>query len=233
MEKEQIIKRVSKYIKNVLLGESTGHDWWHIVRVQNTANFINQVEKKDSFVINMIALLHDIYDDKFSKENTRIQLINLMEKLQIKSQIKEDDLENILFSIEHLSFKGGFDGKVSLSDEGKIVQDADRIDAIGAIGIARVFAYGGKQGREIYNPDQGIVELKNEDEYRNVNRHSINHFYEKLLKIKDTINTDTGRKIAINRTNYMRKFLNEFYLEWEGKDIIISRDPIKDDGDER
>ena len=97
MEKEQIIKRVSKYIKNVLLGESTGHDWWHIV-------------------------------------------------------------------IEHLSFKGGFDGKVSLSDEGKIVQDADRIDAIGAIGIARVFAYGGKQGREIYNPDQGIVELKNEDE---------------------------------------------------------------------
>lgn len=167
----------------------------------------------------MIALLHDLYDDKFSNGNTRTQLIQLLQKLEIIDLLKPAELENILFSIENLSYKGGFN-KEEISDEGKIVQDADRLDAIGAIGIARVFAYGGKKGREIFNPEQGIITIENENEYRNVQRHSINHFYEKLLKLNDTMNTETGKKIATQRTNYMQTFLDEFYQEWDGKDLI-------------
>lgn len=219
MNTEEIIKKVSSYIRQNLYGEETGHDWWHIVRVLNISNEINKTEKKNTFVITMIALLHDIYDDKFSDGNTRTQLIQLLQKLEIIDLLKPTELENVLFSIENLSYKGGFN-KVEISDEGKIVQDADRLDAIGAIGIARVFAYGGKKGREIFNPEQGIITIENENEYRNVQRHSINHFYEKLLKLKDTMNTETGKKIATQRTNYMQTFLDEFYQEWDGKDLI-------------
>ena len=139
---------------------------------------------------------------------------------EIESQLIEsadrDDLENILNSINNLGFKGGFN-KAEISDEGKIVQDADRIDSIGAIGIARCFAFGGKKGNTIYNPDMGIIEIQNYEEYRNKERHSINHFYEKLLKIKDTINTETAKEIAIERTKYMENFLDEFYKEWKGQ----------------
>ena len=137
----------------------------------------------------------------------------LMKKLEILDSIPNEHLENILHSVEYLGFKGGFNS-ISLSPEGQIVQDADRIDAIGAIGIARTFAYGGKKGIPIYNPDQGIVEITSQEEYRNLKRHSINHFYEKLLMLKDTINTIEGKKIAEKRTSYMQEFLDEFYAEW-------------------
>jgi uncharacterized protein len=122
-------------------------------------------------------------------------------------------LENILYSIENIGFKGGFNTK-KLSCEGQIVQDADRLDSIGAIGIARVFAFGGKKGLSIYNPDQGIIGLNSEKEYRSVKRHSINHFYEKLLKLKDTMNTVEGKIIAEERTEFMNEYLKEFFSEW-------------------
>lgn len=216
MEKKEIIAITENYVKTNFIKESTGHDWWHIKRVHDLAIKINEKEKKNSFIIEMIALLHDVFDEKFSKGNVVENLVELMKKLNIYNQIDKDDLENILNSINNLGFKGGFN-KAEISDEGKIVQDADRIDSIGAIGIARCFAFGGKKGNTIYNPDMGIIEIQNYEEYRNKERHSINHFYEKLLKIKDTINTETAREIAIERTKYMENFLDEFYKEWKGQ----------------
>ena len=152
MKEEEIIIKVENYIKNEMYNESSGHDWWHIKRVYNLALKINESEKADKFIIKMIALLHDIYDSKFSDGNIKDNLIELMRKLNILEEIDKEKLENILFSIENLSFKGGFN-TVQLSKEGQIVQDADRIDAIGAIGIARCFAYNGKKGNPIYDPE--------------------------------------------------------------------------------
>ena len=216
MNKNEILKITEDYIKENFIKESTGHDWWHIKRVHDLAIKINEKEHQNEFIIKMIALLHDVFDEKFSKGNVVENLVELMKKLNIYNQIDKDDLENILNSINNLGFKGGFN-KAEISDEGKIVQDADRIDSIGAIGIARCFAFGGKKGNTIYNPDMGIIEIHNYEEYRNKERHSINHFYEKLLKIKDTINTETAREIAIERTKYMENFLDEFYKEWKGQ----------------
>lgn len=152
MKEEEIILNVKNYIKQKMYNEASGHDWWHIKRVYDLALKINEKENANEFVIKMIALLHDIYDDKFSDGNTRDKLIELMSNLNVLEKIDEDKLENILFSIENLGFKGGFNN-VELSKEGQIVQDADRIDAIGAIGIARCFAYNGKKGNPIYDPD--------------------------------------------------------------------------------
>ncbi len=216
MNKESILKITEDYVKSNFNQESTGHDWWHIKRVHDLSLQINEIEKKDEFIVRMIALLHDVFDEKFSNGDVKQNLENLMKKLNIYNEIDEYDIKNIIHSIENLGFKGGFNN-IEISDEGKIVQDADRIDAIGAIGIARCFAYNGKKGNLIYDPDMGIVEINNQEEYRNKKRHAINHFYEKLLKIKDTINTETGKTIAIKRTEYMENFLDEFYKEWNGK----------------
>lgn len=210
-----ILEIVEKYVKEISYGESTGHDWWHVKRVHDLSIKINKVEKQNEFTIRMIALLHDIYDDKFFNGDIRENLINLMKKLNIYNSINEEERENILYSIVNLGFKGGFN-KTILSKEGQIVQDADRIDAIGAIGIARVFAYNGKKGNQIYDPDIEIIEIKSEEDYRNMKRHAINHFYEKLLKIKYTINTAEGKRIAINRTEFMQQYLEQFYEEWDG-----------------
>ncbi len=216
MNKENILKITEDYVKSNFNQEGTGHDWWHIKRVHDLSLQINETEKKDEFIVRMIALLHDVFDEKFSDGDIKQNLEDLMKKLNIYNEIDEKDIKNIIHSIENLGFKGGFNA-VEISDEGKIVQDADRIDAIGAIGIARCFTYNGKKGNIIYDPDMGIVEINNHEEYRNKKRHAINHFYEKLLKIKDTINTETGKKIAIKRTEYMENFLDEFYKEWTGK----------------
>ena len=216
MNKESILKITENYVKTNFNQESTGHDWWHIKRVHDLSLQINEIEKKDEFIVRMMALLHDVFDEKFSDGDVKQNLENLMKKLNIYNEIDEKDIKNIIHSIENLGFKGGFNN-IEISDEGKIVQDADRIDAIGAIGIARCFAYNGKKGNVIYDPDTGIVEINNQEEYRNKKRHAINHFYEKLLKIKNTINTEAGKTIAIKRTEYMENFLDEFYKEWDGK----------------
>ena len=152
MKEEEIVLKVENYIKDKMYNESSGHDWWHVKRVHDLALKINENENANEFTVKMIALLHDIYDSKFSDGNVRDNLIELMKKLNILNDINEEKLENILFSIENLSFKGGFNS-VELSKEGQIVQDADRIDAIGAIGIARCFAYNGKKGNPIYDPE--------------------------------------------------------------------------------
>ena len=192
MKEEEIVLKVESYIKEVMYNESSGHDWWHVKRVHDLALKINEKENANEFTIKMIALLHDIYDDKFSDGNMRDKLIELMKKLNVFEEIDENKLENILFSIENLGFKGGFN-KVELSKEGQIVQDADRIDAMGAIGIARTFAYGGKCGRDMDS--------------------SVNHFHEKLLLLKDLMNTKEAKEIAENRHRFMEQFLCELNKE--------------------
>ena len=218
MEKKEIIAITENYVKTNFIKESTGHDWWHIKRVHDLAIKINEKEKKNSFIIEMIALLHDVFDEKFSKGNVVENLVELMKKLNIYNQIDKDDLENILNSINNLGFKGGFN-KAEISDEGKIVQDADRIDSIGAIGIARCFAFGGKKGNTIYNPDMGIIEIQNYEEYRNKERHSINHFYEKLFLLKDLLNTTEGKRLGEKRDKIMHLFVSQ--IEEEYKETLL------------
>lgn len=216
---KNILRTIAIYVREHMNDDCTGHDWWHIKRVHDLALKINTFEGRDVFTISMIALLHDLYDDKFSSLNTRESLFKLMEELGVIEQIESETLENIVHSIEHLGYKGGFN-HTKISPEGEIVQDSDRLDSIGAIGIARVFAYGGKKGISIYNPEVGIIELESEEDYRFGKRHSINHFYEKLLKIEKTMNTKEGKRIALKRTQVLKEYLEEFYTEWNLEDKV-------------
>lgn len=216
MEKSEIIIKIKKYVKNICQNDSTGHDWWHIQRVYNNAMLINKEENADEFIIALTALMHDLYDYKFYKGDSTKALKDTLKKLEVYDDISQNDIENIVYNCANLGFSSNFVEKKELSLEGKIVQDADRLDALGAIGIARTFCYGGKVGRLMYDPENN--ELVNESEYKqNGSRTSISHFYDKLLKIKDMMNTDTARNIAEERHKYLKGFLQEFLDEWNGK----------------
>ena len=216
MDKEEILNKIKRYVKEVCKNDSSGHDWWHIQRVYNNAMLINQKEGANEFVLTAIVLMHDLYDHKFYDGNIEEKLEELLKQLQVYEYISEEYRKNIINSCANLGFSSNFSVKKELSQEGKIAQDADRLDALGAIGIARTFAYGGKKGKLIYNPNNnGLVE-KNEDVQKG-SRTSISHFYDKLLKIKDSINTDTAKEISIKRHKFMEDFLNEFFDEWNGE----------------
>lgn len=177
---------------------------------------INKEENADEFIIALTALMHDLYDYKFYKGDSTKALKDTLKKLEVYDDISQNDIENIVYNCANLGFSSNFVEKKELSLEGKIVQDADRLDALGAIGIARTFCYGGKVGRLMYDPENN--ELVNESEYKqNGSRTSISHFYDKLLKIKDMMNTDTARNIAEERHKYLKGFLQEFLDEWNGK----------------
>ena len=216
MDKEEILNKIKRYVKEVCKNDSSGHDWWHIQRVYNNAMLINQKEGANEFVLTAIVLMHDLYDHKFYDGNIEEKLEELLKQLQVYEYISEEYRNNIINSCANLGFSSNFSVKKELSQEGKIAQDADRLDALGAIGIARTFAYGGKKGKLIYNPNNnGLVEKK---EYvQKGSRTSISHFYDKLLKIKDSINTDTAKEISIKRHKFMEDFLNEFFDEWNGE----------------
>ncbi|MFD2445768.1 HD domain-containing protein [Bacillus sp. CGMCC 1.16607] len=195
--------------------DSTGHDWFHVDRVRNNALHIYEQEQKgDRFIIEMAALLHDISDEKLneSKEEGQQILQSLLEGLQLPNEITTRVKE----IIDSISFSGG-EKKELTSWEAKIVQDADRLDAIGAIGIARTFAYGGKKGQPLYHPDFEVRENMSIEEYRNGKSSSIHHFYEKLLLLKDRLNTESAKSIAEKRHAYMEEFLSQFYQEWNGQ----------------
>lgn len=216
MEKEEIINIVKKYVRDMCKDDSSGHDWWHIKRVYNNSKLINQKEKADMFIITLIVLMHDLYDHKFYNGNIEEKLEETLKELNIYEFIEEKDINNIIFSCANLGFSNNFVTKKELSKEGKIVQDADRLDGIGAIGIARTFAYGGKKGNLLYNPDTN--EVVDEKEYNEKgSKTSISHFYDKLLKLKDLMNTDTAKEIAIKRHQFLENFLEEFLEEWNGK----------------
>jgi len=217
MNKEQIIIQTAEFIKEKLSGEGSSHDWWHVYRVWKTAMHIAKQEKVDLFVVELAALLHDIADWKFNDGNDDIGP-NLAREWMFKLSVDEYVISHVCQIIKDASFKGSGVTANMKTAEGMVVQDADRLDAMGAIGIGRTFAYGGSVGREMYNPDIKPEIHDSFDQYKNSQGPTLNHFYEKLLLLKDLMNTATARKIAEKRHKVMEKFLNEFYLEWEGKD---------------
>lgn len=212
MDKILMIEKTKEFVKNKLYGEGSGHDWYHIERVYNLAKYIAEKEDADSFIVEMTSLLHDIDDWKFSKSNDSNTTVT--ENFLKSIEVDDESIKAIINIIQTMSYKGGVVDSTQHTIEGKIVQDADRLDAIGAIGIARTFAYGGHKNRPIYDPSIKPMDFKSLDEVKNAENHTINHFYEKLLKLKDLMNTDTAKEIAKKRHKFMEDFLQEFYSEW-------------------
>lgn len=212
----EIIEQTEIYVRNELGEDATGHDWFHVDRVRRTALYIAKQEQVgDPFIIEMAALLHDIPDEKLneSAEAGKNKLDLFFQTVSLPEEV-QNSINQI---IESISYKGG--RKTELETiEAKIVQDADRLDAIGAIGIARTFAYGGKKGQPIYDPNLNVREEMSLEEYRKGKSTSIHHFYEKLLKLKDLLNTETAKELAESRHQMMVLFLDQFYLEWDGQD---------------
>lgn len=208
MDKDVILKETKSFVKNKLYKEGSGHDWFHIKRVYNLATYICEKEGGDKFIIKMASLLHDIDDWKFSNNN------KITESFLKSICVDEESIYKIMNIITTMSYKGGVVNSYQNNLEGKIVQDADRLDAMGAIGIARAFTYGGSKNILMYNPHIKPKNFQNLDEVKNLDNHTINHFYEKLLKLKDLINTDTAKQIAEERHRFMEIYLDEFYYEW-------------------
>lgn len=204
-----------KFIKNIFSGDSSGHDYYHTIRVYKMATKIAKQENADVRTVQLAALLHDVDDIKLSPD-THAAKKNAVD-FMIANKIDTETINAVCKIIDEVSF-AGTDSVVPDTIEGKCVQDADRLDAIGAIGIARTFAYGGSKGRKIYDPEITPKIGMNKEEYRNnQDSTSINHFYEKLLLLKDMMNTTEGRKLAEHRQAVMQEFLNEFMTEWEGE----------------
>jgi len=206
-----MLKRTEDNIRNYFENEGSGHDWWHIHRVRNMALKLSENEGGDKFIIEMAALLHDLDDWKLNS-GTESKTVNWLKTLEIE----EARAEKILEIIEQVSFKGAGVENKARTIEAKIVQDADRLDAIGAIGIARTFAYGGHKSRPIYHPDIKPVMHSDFESYKNSTAPTINHFYEKLLLLKNALNTSAAIEIAKNRHIFMETFLTQFFAEWEG-----------------
>ena len=215
MDKEYIINQTAEYVKSEMIGEGSGHDWWHVFRVWNTAKQICKTEKADSFIVELAALLHDISDWKSNgddSEKTKQVVRDWLMSVGVSDSVIGDIVEIVL----SLSFKGSDAEKEMVTIEGKIVRDADRLDAIGAIGIGRTFVYGGSKGREMYNPEQKNELNLTSDAYKKNATPTINHFYDKLLLLKDLMLTKTAKEMAEGRHRYMEGFLEEFYKEWDG-----------------
>lgn len=205
--------KTEKFVRDIFINEGSGHDWWHIYRVRKYALKIAETEGGNLFLIEMAALLHDLDDWKFKKdpgENKTQEWLNHL-------ATAEKDAVQIVDIISQVSFKGAGVKSKPATIEAKIVQDADRLDAIGAIGIARTFAYGSSRGRLIYDPENEPVLHDSFEAYKNSTAPTINHFYEKLLLLKDRMNTETGKKMAKNRHRFMESFLEQFFKEWEVK----------------
>lgn len=212
--KQQIIDKTIQFVRQKLEGEGSGHDWWHVYRVYKNALNIVASEEADEFIVSLGALLHDIADFKFHGGDTEVGPRVAKEWLESLS-VDENIIKQVEHIVRNVSFKGAKVKSTMETIEGKIVQDADRLDAIGAIGIARTFAYGGYKEREIYNPDIKPELHDSFEKYKNNESHSINHFYEKLLLLKDLMNTETGRKVADERHKFMELYLQQFYDEWD------------------
>ncbi|MCB0464095.1 MAG: HD domain-containing protein [Aequorivita sp.] len=213
---EEIISNTITFVKVELQNAEGGHDWFHIERVYKNAMLISETEKVDKTVVVLGALLHDIADSKFHDGDESVGPKKARQFLNSQN-ISEETIEHIIKIIENVSFKGGNKHQEFHSKELDVVQDADRLDALGAIGIARTFNYGGFKNRKLYDPEIKPNLNMTPSEYKASNAPTINHFYEKLLLLKDRINTETGRKIAEERHQFMETFLQQFYAEWEGK----------------
>ncbi|MGV3163395.1 HD domain-containing protein [Streptococcus hyovaginalis] len=215
MNQEQIITKAEKYVKQELGKDASGHDWWHSDRVRKLAVRIAKEEGADLFICELAALLHDVADAKLNlSEEVGLQKVD---DWLMKQEVLPDVQKQVMGIIKNISFKAGRNRNKVLTLEGKVVQDADRLDAIGAIGIARTMAYAGSRGHLIHVPGTSIRTEMSVEEYRNYESTAIAHFYEKLLLLKNLMNTATGKRMAARRHAYMEDFLTEFYSEWDGK----------------
>ena len=204
------------FVKEKLQNAEGGHDWFHIERVYKNALLIAHDEVCDVQIVKLGALLHDIADSKFNNGDELVGPQVAREFLE-SQKVSEDVKDHVINIIENISFKGGNFEKKFDSIELQIVQDADRLDAIGAIGIARTFNYGGFKNRPLYNPNIAPNLKMSKDEYKKNEAPTLNHFYEKLLLLKDKMNTQTGKEIAQERHKFMELFLSQFYAEWDGE----------------
>lgn len=215
-DRADIIRRTEEFVRGRLASEASGHDWWHVHRVRNNALRIARGEPVDTFVVELAALLHDIADWKFHDGDLTAgprAARQWLESLGVEHEV----VLHVCDIIETVSFKGAGVATRMSTPEGMVVQDADRLDAIGAIGIGRTFAYGGHTGRPMHDPDVEPVLHNSFEQYKASNGPTINHFYEKLLLIKDRLNTETARQLAKERHEFMEQFLDRFLAEWDGQ----------------
>ncbi len=210
---EQIIVRTIEFVKKQLHNAEAGHDWFHTERVWKLARKIAEKEPSDGLVVELAALLHDIADPKFHEGNETLAL-DLSREFLEKQKLENNLVEQVLFIIKNISFKNKGELTTVRPIELDIVQDADRLDAIGAIGVARTFNFGGFKNNRIYDPEIPPDLMISKEEYKKSNGTTINHFYEKLLLLKDLMNTETARTIAAGRHLFMEDFLTQFYREW-------------------
>jgi uncharacterized protein len=217
MNQGKIIQNTIEFVKTELQNAEGGHDWFHIERVFKNTILISKDEKVDVFIVSLGALLHDIADPKFYNGDETIGPKIAAEFLK-KENVDSKTITHVINIIKYISFKNSLSktGKKFTSKELEVVQDADRLDAIGAIGIARCFNYGGFKNRTLYDPEILPNLEMTKEQYKKSDAPTINHFYEKLLLLKDKMNTKTGKKIAIERHQYMENFLAQFYNEWDG-----------------
>ena len=215
IDRDSAIEKTIEFVKETLAGAEAGHDWFHIERVYKTALHINAAEKGDLLIVTLAALLHDIADSKFNNGDEEIGPA-LAGNFMAGINISEEVIIHVQQIIRNLSYKASL-GKVSFhSKELDIVQDADRLDAIGAIGIARAFTYGGFKNRVMYDPEITPDLTMDKETYKNSSTPTINHFYEKLLRLKDLMRTDKGKELAAQRHEFMLSYLSQFYAEWNG-----------------
>jgi len=217
VSESNIIAATIDFVKDELKNAEGGHDWFHIERVYKNTLLIAKHESVDITVVSLAALLHDIADPKFNNGDETVGP-RVAREFLLKNNVDSEIIEHVTQIIENMSFKNSFDSNSSFtSKEMEVVQDADRLDAIGAIGIARCFNYGGFKDRALYNPEIPPNLNMTKAEYKAAKAPTINHFYEKLLLLKDKMNTNTGKRIASDRHKYMEGFLKQFYAEWEGE----------------
>lgn len=220
MKHSPLIQDTIDFVKDTLKNAEGGHDWFHIERVFNTARAISNYENVDAEVVQLAALLHDIADPKFHDGDEEIGPITARDFLNSQG-VTEETVSHVVEIIRNISFKNSLEKnqKVFYSKELQVVQDADRLDAIGAIGIARTFNYGGFKNRALYNPTIPPNQNLSKEEYKKSNTPTINHFYEKLLLLKDQMNTETGKQLANRRHQFMLDYLQQFYSEWNGEEL--------------
>lgn len=212
-----LIEKTSNYVRDKLISEGSAHDWWHVYRVWQLAKRIGANEKADMLIVELAALLHDIADWKSHGGDRQAGPAIAGDWLSSQGTDKTV-ADSVCTIIGDMPFQGANVAEAELSMEGDIVRDADRLDAMGAIGIARTFAYGGSKGRLIYEPQAAPVEHATPESYLNTQTHSLNHFYEKLFLLKDRMRTKTGKAIAQKRHHYMEDYVRQFLNEWQGKD---------------
>lgn len=214
MDHREVIDKVELYVKRELEGVEAGHDWWHGYRVRNSAIKLLNTEIGNPFVVEVAALVHDVVDEKFFvPHNALTKLEQFLEHQKLDVAF----VDQVLEIITNLSFGKSLERVEEDSPEFCVVHDADRLDAIGAIGIARTFNYGGSRGRELYNPGIPPIDFCTTEDYRKAKSPTINHFYEKLLRLKDLMKTPTGRMMAQKRHDFMVQYLEHFFSEWRGE----------------